>query len=180
MAQYGVPNGDVSASGWNGNPGGGNLWDKINDGINGGTPDDSTYINNATDTNTCEINLESLSDPDSGDHILRVRARSNENSSTTVTIYLFQSGPSSVITSSGLTCPAPDFFPPGPIAEGTILLTAGEVSNITDYSDLRVGFSQNGSFGGSQVTEVEFEIPDATAGGGGGPKLNPEFFIMCL
>jgi len=30
------------------------------------------------------------------------------------------------------------------------------------------------------MAQYAVEISDATAGGGGGPKLNPEFFIMCL
>ena len=68
------------------------------------------------------------------------------------------------------------------MVEGTILLTSEEVGNITDYTDLRVGFSQDGAFGGSNVTEAEFQVPDAGGGGGGDVEdpTNPEAFLMFL
>ena len=95
MAQYAVPDSDVSDGDWV-EIGGFfppyDLWDLVNNGIEGGTPSQSdgiVYQDNAG-SNTCELSLQNLTDPDDNTgHIIRVFANYASFGSETLRVAVF-------------------------------------------------------------------------------------------
>ena len=174
MAQYAVPQADpagtVSAGSWEevggGFPPGTDLADQVRDGINGGTPNDSTAIRNTSgSSSTCELLLETLSTPDAGTQTLRIRANGFLGS---VDVDLYD-GASFV---DGTT-----FSPSSSSATFSYNLS----TTPSNYNNLRVKLTTSES--SINVSEVEFEVPDAGGGGGGGDvedPTNPEAFLMFL
>ena len=169
MAQYAVPQADpagtISAGDWADNFFGTDLADATRDGIIGGTPDDGTSIRNGgfLGSSTCELLLESLSSPGAGNQIIRIRAN-GFGGSVDVDVY---DGASFV---DGTT-----FTPGGSYATLSYTLT----STPSSYNNLRVKLTTSSN--SLNVSEVDLEVPDAGGGGGGeGPKLNPEAFLMFL
>jgi len=65
--------------------------------------------------------------------------------------------------------------------EKSFTLSTTEANSITNYDNLNIRITY--TYGGSvhvKFTEAWLEVPDAGGGGGEGPKLHPEFFIMLL
>ena len=65
--------------------------------------------------------------------------------------------------------------------EKSFTLSTTEANSITNYDNLNIRITY--TYGGSvqvNFTEAWLEVPDAGGGGGEGPKLHPEFFIMLL
>jgi len=169
MAQYAVPNGDVSDGTWVdiSFPGTSDLYTLLDQGINGGTPNTSNGIkNNSPGSSTCELNLETLSTPGAGNQIIRVISSIGFGSDT-LTVAIFD-GATQVDTN--------DFT----INSSTPTTYSYTLSSTpSNYNNLRVKLTTSSNF--LSVYEVEFEVPDAGGGGGGEPpKLHPEFFIMLL
>ena len=169
MVQTAVPDSDIStydgfSDGWQDDLGSTtNRYAAIADS------DDNTYVfNNLFSTSTLEVGLGTLSSPGAGTRTLRFRAQGN--GFTSVTIELFEGS-----NSKGSFTETPPGGSPPPITEYDETIT----DSITDYSNLSVKLTCDNNQ--VSVMEVEFEIPDAAGGGGGeGPKLNPEAFLMFL
>jgi len=162
MVQTGFPINDTQDGDWvNSSFNNTDNYSYIDNGIPG---DSSTYVINSNSnsdfSNAVSIfgMTSSLSTPGAGDQKIRFRAGGQG----------FFGG---ITTDPSVS----DGF-------GDYTLTAGEKSSITDYSSLYFFISGFGEFGENPaVKEVVFEIPDAGGGGGGeGPKLNPEAFLMFL
>ena len=177
MAQYAVPDADITDASWQDQSGGTTLFSAINNGINGpgASPNDSTYI---TDQNffpsPCEVSLGSLSTPSSRtNHYIYIRVRRTDGFTNNVTIQLKEG--SNVRWTETLTSVTASF------QTLTSTLDSTAMNSITDYSNLSVTLGAGNAPDVTRISEVEFEVPDAGGGGGGEPpKLNPEFFIMCL
>jgi len=176
MAQYAVPDSTVTGpASWNTTP----LWQQVDNGINGGTADDSTHIedSNFGSPSTCELGLENLTDPSSSsDHILRIRLKNAAFSSESMTFALYQG--STQIASKTQSLSAFE----GSFSTYSLTLSSSEADNISDYTDLRVRLTPSTASSNVQTSEIELEVPDAGGGGGGGepPKLHPEFFLSLL
>ena len=90
MVQYAVPNSDIDDGSWTEADGfGTDLFNQVDNGIEGGTPNDGTSIRNPSpSSSTCELGLQSLTDPDDdSNHIIRVRG--NDFSSDTVDVDIY-------------------------------------------------------------------------------------------
>ena len=175
MPQYAVPQADpagtVSAGGWEEDFGGGtDLADQVNNGIEGGTPNGDS-IKYVTGSTTCELLLESLTDPDDdSNHTIRVDCNNNEFlGSATLTVAIFD-GATSVFST--------DFTVDN--SESRHIESADLTSYPNNYNDLRVKLTCSSNF--VQVYEVELEVPSAGGGGGGDVEdpTNPEAFLMFL
>jgi len=163
MAQYGVPDSTVTGpASWNTTP----LWQQVNNGINGGTPNDSTHIedSNFGSPSTCELGLENLTDPNSSsNHILRVRLKNTNSFSESMTFALYE-GTTQIASKNQSLGSAESVF-----STYSLTLSAAEANNISDYTDLRVRLTPSTAFSYVQTSEVEFEIPDAGGDGGADP-----------
>ena len=182
MVQYAVPTGDVSVTSYENNLGGTtNLYQSVNDGIDGGTPDDSSFVlpvGFGFPTPDVIFWLSGLQEPSTradDTHELKIRTALVGSFAPNLSLYLIQA-PSTTIKTQSFVIGNTSVFETG------FTLSQTEANNITDYSQLQVRL--NGGLGGSdyaKTTEIEFQIPDAGGGGGGEPpKLHPEFFIALL
>lgn len=169
MAQYAVPNGDVSDGDWVdiSFPQTSDLYTLLDQGINGGTPNTSTGMRNSGfGSSTCELNLETLSTPGAGNQIIRVIS-SIGTGSATLTVAIFD-GATQVDTND---------FTINTTSPSTYSYTLS--STPSNYNNLRVKLTTSSNF--LSVYEVEFEVPDAGGGGGGSSTiLTPEAFFMFL
>ena len=177
MAQYAVPDSDISAGSWEyTTAGSGPLYTQVDNGINGGTPSSSDGIryDGFGGTTTCELGLQNLTDPsDSSNHIIRVYANNvGFFSPQTLSVAIFDGSTQVDTTNFSVTGPG------SPATYSYTLNSSNVSSNLSDYTNLRVKLTS--SVVDIQVYEVELEIPDAGGGVGEGPKLHPEFFIMLL
>jgi len=185
MVQTGFPINDTQDGDWvNSSFNNTDNYSYIDNGIPG---DSSTYVINSNFnsdfSNAVSIfgMTSSLSTPGAGDQKIRFRAGGQGFfGSTSVTISIATGTNADDIVASIQTGITTD--PSVSDGFGDYTLTAGEKSSITDYSSLYFFISGFGEFGENPaVKEVVFEIPDAGGGGGGeGPKLNPEAFLMFL
>lgn len=155
--QYGRPIADISVGGWGNTP----LWDKVDEV----TPDDGTtqiQTGNQPSNDTCEVRLSAVSDPliDSA-HTLRVRAYTTGAGSITYGLY---QGATQIASQTSVLG--------GAYATFAINLTTEQVAAITNYADLRVRLTANGSSGRVRVTWVELETPDVTYAGSGAASVS--------
>lgn len=169
MAQFLVPDSDVANDGWDDpdavvvSP---NLWQLVDDTI--ASADDDTGRLRSPNNPTSDIytvGLTNGTDPaSSSGHVMRARCRLSTISgdpTCTGTLELLQ-GASTVIATTSRDWVAG--------TDGTAwvtlayTLTGTEADSITDYSDLRLRITANGTRR-LQVTAMELEIPDAAAGG---------------
>jgi len=174
MAQYALPDSDVSELNWvqGAGDGDGDHFDELDEGFGAGRgsgagPDDATtYWNNNVANNTDPIRstLSNVSDPSSSTgHILRSRGRKNAAAGKQYdhTQTLFQS--STTIAASTLVNITEVF------TTITYTLTSGEADSITDYTLLEVSYFSTPVGGGSarvpHCSAQEFECPDAAAAG---------------
>lgn len=177
MAQYAVPDGDISDGGWEGFFGETDLFAQVNAGILSASPNDSNGIKFVGGgSQTCQMTLEALTDPSvNTNHIIRVRANHTILfGSATLTASIYQ-GATTLVDSNAFTIDNANG-----ITNYSYTLDSNAVAaSLSDYTTLRVRL--NTSDGDIEVYEVEFEVPDVGGGGGGeGPKLNPEAFFMFL
>jgi len=145
MAQYGRPTSDISVGSWGTSP----LWDKVDDV----TPDDATtqIQTGANPSNqTAEVKFSAVTDPvSSNGHIARVRAYTTKSCTLAWSIYQG----ATLIANCGTITLA------GSYTDYSYTLSTAQADAITDYSDLRVRFTGNGS-GRARVTKFELEVPD--------------------
>jgi len=144
--------------------------------------DDTTFIkvNNGffePITFECQLKFDTLTDPSiHTGHIIRVRSKRTILSDQTITVNFYQ-GNSTLIKSSNITATSS-------YANSTITLSEAEAANITDYTDVRIGLSydHDGVTSSPRVTTVEFEVPDASGGGGGAvvSTVTPTAFFIFL
>ena len=130
--QYGFPIADNTLSGWTAAP----LWTKVDETI----PSTLDYItsSNLPVNDECEMQLTAFGTPgSSNNHSLNfIYQKSNsDNTQIDLTISIYQ----------GLTLIATRSYADIPFrwVQNSFLLTPGEVSNISDYTNLRVRFKAN-------------------------------------
>jgi hypothetical protein len=167
MAQFARPNSDVTVTNWTGTPTNttGNRYTNIDEA----TPSDTDYCYGANNSSTAtfEAGLSSLTDPEvHTGHIVRWRyaktaagSLSGTGGTVNQTVGLYQG--TTLIASDTVTTG-------GSWTAGSFTLTEGEAANISDYTNLRLRFTQSGSGGGgnargSAVSWVELEVPDYEA-----------------
>ena len=146
IPQYGRPSSDVAVGNWTTTP----LWSKIDEV----TADDTDYIETPVNGTTCEMALNSLTDPVlSTGHIIRYRHKKTGSNASTTTMYLFQ-GTTQICSQA--------------VADTTswvisaYTLSAAEANAITDYTNLRIRFTDSiGSLVTAFVSWAELEIPGA-------------------
>lgn len=120
------------------------------------------------------VTIDSLTDPeDHTGHTITMRA-AIDFSSQSFTLTLYEgTTPRKTDTHTVSSSSFSDF---------TTTLTEAEAEAIGNYANLKIGVTASfQGFGEPQIAELSFEVPDAGGGGGGeGPKLNPEAFLMFL
>lgn len=158
MAQYARPDSDITVGSWTSSTGA-TLYGVVDES----SASDSDYFYRSGGDDTCEVGLSNVTDPvSSSGHVLRVRSnKSGVGTITSLTASLMQGA--STIAST--TCYVTD----ATWTTTTLNLSAAEADSITDYSDLRVRLVQDWASGvatRSQVSWIEFEVPDAPVVGG--------------
>ncbi len=165
MAQLLRPDADVADGSWTPTGGPTDHYDCIEEA----TPNDSEYLRDAAANSTCEIGIESGTDPAvSTGHILHVRMRgAGTGGPERVAIALFE-GATQRAVSGNFTNRS------GSFADKSYTLTTGEADAITDYTNLTIKLIASNMGGGEtvDVSQAYFEIPDA--GGGGNPWYHNE------
>ena len=152
MPQYAVPNNDISDGSWQDGLGGTDLFNQVDNGIDGGTPNDTTYIRDTSGSSTCELSLQSLTDPDDdSNHTIRVRANDFGFNNLGVAVY----DGASLVDSTTFS-----------LTNTTTTYSYNLTSYPANYNNLRVRLTASSNF--TNVYEVELEVPSAAAGGGGG------------
>jgi hypothetical protein len=156
--QYARPNADVSTGSWTATP----LFSKVNES----SANDSPFISSDNNTNgdTAELALSSVTAPSAGTVTVRVRSRKSASAGHTIdhVVALVQGG--TVIATSTVA----------DITEvwttRSFALTTAQRDSITDWADLRIRLTRNGSTGGAggtrrslDVSWVELEAPGGAA-----------------
>jgi hypothetical protein len=185
MVQSSVPNSDYYIGDWSKSPGGSttDIYQNIDNTIPGNS-DNIQYQNAPVGTGYLAVfNASSLTDPDSSsDHEYKyVVGAAGFGGSIDVLFGLATGANVNDIISSVTTGVTTDFS--ATAKTGSFTLSTSEADSISDYSSLYFFISglANGFGNYPVVYEVEFQVPDAGGGGGGeGPKLNPEAFLMFL
>lgn len=166
MAQYGVPISDITKVNWlevTGD-GDGDAFDELDEGIDSGTPDDTTTEWRSASGNltpiTCRVT--SLTDPSSSSsHIYKVRCRKDISGGQQIDLdtYLYQNG--TQITTDNYTNVDNVYTTRGDT------LTSTEADNITDYTVLECSLLSTQVGGGQtrrgRVTAMEFECPSVVS-----------------
>jgi len=164
MTQYARPESDISNAGsWSPSTGS-DLFAVIDEASH----DDSDYVSVDGGTmaaaKTFEVALGSVTDPaSSDDHKFVVRASDAAGAGVVEMTFFLKQG-STVIANSSSISTTTD------AANYTIVLSAGEADNITDYSDLRIyvnGVDNMGMSVTMTVFQAFFECPNALAPAGG-------------
>lgn len=120
--RYARPNADLAAGSWLPSAGS-DLWDMLDEEAY--SDSDYIYVDSAS---SCEVSLSGVVDPESsGGHVLRVRARSIQESTLVVTL---KQGGTTIATRT-----FEDLFG---WATYNVTLTQSEADSITDYTDLSV------------------------------------------
>ena len=166
MAQYIVPTGDKTTGDWTSTP----LYDKIDNGIEGGTPNDATNINwNEPGNATASVWLSGISDPnDNTNHILRLRTRINTFGGTdTIDVSLYDDSTEIYSESVTTTGSFSQFY------LNVINIPEASGANITNYDKLNVQFTANVT--STQISEIELELPSGGGGGGGEDSTVSDF-----
>jgi hypothetical protein len=146
MTQFARPDADITTD-WTTTP----LWSKVDEA----SADDADFIQDSTSGHVAELNLSDVSDPVSAStHVVRWRRRSG--TSPNVTIALYQGA--TLIASSTDTTTS------GSFADASFTLSGAEADAITDYTDLRLRFTNNANVN-YRVSQCWFECPDVPAGG---------------
>ena len=171
MAQYSVPNGDVSQAGNTTSTDGGfptpTYYTEINDGIDGpgSGPTTSKYVTLQGNGASVKVDMASMSSPGAGTKTLRIHASNNNLGGDSVDVVLDDGTNTETVTFSSVSSTA---------TYSQTFTTSFNYSSLT--ADI-----QYDNFFETTIYELEIEIPDAGGGGGGeGPKLNPEAFLMFL
>lgn len=131
--QFARPDADVTDGSWTNQAGSNvNLYQSVDEV----SPDDADYIQSseAPSSDTCEISLETLTDPvTSSGHIVRYRYRKSGGATINLTVSLRQGASTEIAawTHNGI---GTDWLN----AEQT--LSGGQADAISDYSDLRMRF----------------------------------------
>lgn len=171
MTQFAIPTSDIAQDAWieGVGDGDGDAFDELDEGIDGGTPDDdTTYWQSPSNPSTgdairCAVALKisgaALEDPGVNiGHILKARCRKDAAGGRTmdVVVRLFEgvtqraSASLANITDAWTTI--------------SVTLTAAEADAITDYTNLRIEVDPNSSPPGAArrlfCTAMEFEFPD--------------------
>src|SRR5574338_369566 len=167
MTQFARPSGDITVTGFTGTPvnTSGNRYQNIDES----TASDTDYNYGANGgANTYEASLSSITDPStSSNHVVRVRLAKTNNgtvsgtgNSVTGTVGLYQGATliATVVNAATLT---------GAWVQTNYTLSGAEADSITDYTDLRISFtdSSNGGNPGNRragaISWAVLEVPDA-------------------
>ena len=161
--EYIVPNADNSDGSWTNSSGNAvNLYDYVDNGISGGTPNDSTYLSSSNLNDTCVLDLETIAGTTNAgtDIILRFRRFNNFTTSQTA-LYEGATEIWSSIQESEFDSQFEETVQTIPGASG---------DNIVDYSDLNIRVTNVDGGGNLQISEIELEF-DTDGGGGGGSAV---------
>lgn len=166
MAQYAVPDGDITTSVWTTTP----LWSKVEEGAPG---DDTRVVSDANPsvTEAFVVSLSSVTDPSSSSgHVIRAKWRNELTGVSDIEFWCeLRQGYTDEISQGTLigtlnvvvTTEQTD-------QTDTYTLTSGEADSITDYTDLflRTACQKSGGGGNPQggVDFIELEVPDAVVG----------------
>lgn len=127
--------------------------------INETSPSDAEYVQGNTNTAaTFEVSLGNITDPDYADslrHVMRMRASRSSTANVNITIALVQGTTiKATRTETGVGATITDY---------SYVLTADEANTITDYTDLRLRFTQNQAANvGMRIYYTTQEIPTRT------------------
>lgn len=157
--QTGTPSGDISTGSWTeGVPGADAdvfLYNEIDEGSADG---DTTYIVEITTETTFEVSLTSLTDPgaDTG-HIIHIWMRSIGSGGPEKLRVALVQGTIVIATSENFTNRSSTYV------EQTFAIAEAVAANITDYTNLRIRFLNQGLGNNEEmrVTKAELQIPDA-------------------
>ena len=171
MTQFAIPTSDIAQDAWTEGvgDGDGDAFDELDEGIDGGAPDDdTTYWQSpanpaAGEAIRCAVGLEisgaALEDPGVNiGHILKARCRKGAAAgrSVDVTVRLFEGATQRASTSLANITNAWTTI--------SLILTAAEADAITDYTNLRIEVDPDSSPPGAMrnlfCTAMEFEFPD--------------------
>lgn len=160
MTQYAVPERNLVVTGWEKFPDTDEHWEKVDEGIDGGSPDDgTTYVSNTDTGEPLVFGLGNIIDPGvHTGHIIKIRGsvRGGGFPADAGALVLRQ-GPSIVIASTGVQ----EVGFGGSWTTFVLSLTATEAAMITNYKDLRAGYNQVLGNGTMRITAMEFQCPDA-------------------
>lgn len=146
MTQYARPDADITTQ-WTTTP----LWSKIDEV----SADDADFIQDSTSGHVAEVSLSNVSDPGvSSGHVVRYRKRTG--TSPNVTLALYQGA--TLIASTTDTTTA------GSFGDASFTLSGAEADAITDYTDLRLRFTNNANVN-YRISQVYFECPDVSVSG---------------
>lgn len=172
MVQYAVPTSDAVRVDYETDTASTtNLYQSVDEGIYGGTPNDSTWVrpnNFGFPVPGVIFGLGSLDTPSTradDTHELKIRvARNTAGSAINLQLLLIEDG-NGTIKSDSFNISSTT------VIETGWTLTEAQANNINDYSKLQVSLSGGqAGFDYLYTTEVEFQIPDA--GGGGGSAVS--------
>ena len=149
MAQITRPNGADTDGNWGTSPPFGNLWDVTSD------QSDGTYAELTTlGSSEFIVTLSGLTDPGvHTGHVIKMKAAMS-SSSQNFTLKLYEGATQR--KSASHTVSSPTF------TEFTTTLSEAEASAITDYTNLKVGVTANYFGPDTKVSELSFEVPDAS------------------
>lgn len=163
LIQYEVPDADVTTTNWSEGAGDGDAsaFDELDNGIDGGTPDDTAYWTTTTEDAWLILELTNATDPiiHTG-HVINARMRfRNGTGSPTARLRLYQ-GATVVWESDDQTLTSG-------FTKFAVTVAEASAANITDYTALRVAVAATELASGQNldVSELEVEFPDTETGG---------------
>ena len=162
--EYIVPNADNSDGSWTNSSGNAvNLYDYVDNGISGGTPDDTTYIESSSFNDTVVLDLQTIAGTRTVDSDIPIRYRS-QGFGVTHKVSLYE-GATKIWESLDQTGP-------GSFTEATLTVPGASGNNITDYSNLNIRVENVGAEDTFRVSEIELEFDTDGGGGGGGSAVS--------
>ena len=168
MVQIARPDADISAGSWTleGSAPEGTIWESLDEVSANDAVD---YIESVGGDHTCEVGLETLTDPGGNTgYVLRLVIRGEGSGGPERCLIALFEGATQRAISGNLSSRA---------AWGAVsyTLTTGEADSITAFTDLRIKLISDNLGGGETmwVTQAFFEVPDVVAGGGRLLLINP-------
>lgn len=144
MAQTARPDSDITTD-WTTAP----LWSKIDEAV----ADDADFITDSTSGHVAEVTLTDVTDPNSSsNHIVYWRHRSGTNPNVTIALYQGTTLIASTVASTTVAA----------FTDINFTLSGAEADAITDYSDLRLRFTNNANVN-YRVSQAYLEVPDVVA-----------------
>ena len=163
--EYIVPNDDNTDGFWtNSDSNTTDLYSYVDNGISGGTPDDTTYIESSSANDTVVLDLQTIAGTRTADSDIPIRYRS-QGFFITHKVSLYE-GATKIWESLDQTSQ-------GSFTESTLTVPGASGNNITDYSNLNIRVENiDGGSPELRVSEIELEFDTDGGGGGGGSAVS--------